>query len=299
MFLVLLLFALFGSTFVFGEAAVLYVKPVFFVMIRMFLAGFLILAYQFFQDRASLKVRPKDWWVIGQTSFYLLFFAYIIEFWVLQYVTGAKVSLLWNLSPFVTAVFAYFWFSEKMTPKKLLGLGFGFFGFIPILLAPAAREESIGGLFSLSWPELLLIVAVIAAAYGWIMFRRVMDRGYQPLVINGYAMIIAGVLSLIVSLIFEPWNPVPVLNWSHAIWYILYLTLVGNLICFNLYGYLLKRYSTTYLSFCGFMTPIFSAILQYFYFGNPVGIPFVITLVLVSIGLYIFYQEELRQGYVK
>jgi len=126
-----------------------------------------------------------------------------------------------------------------------------------------------------------------------------MDRGYQPLVINGYAMIISGVFSLITSLAWEPWNPLPVSNWPLALWYIFYLTLVGNIICFNLYGYLLKKYSTTYLSFCGFMTPIFAAILQYFFFGNPVGIPFIITLVLVSIGLYIFYQEELRQGYIK
>ncbi|HJM69197.1 MAG TPA: DMT family transporter [Candidatus Babeliales bacterium] len=299
MLLIMILFALFGSTFVFGEAAVRYVQPVFFVMIRMFIAGFLMLGYQFFKDRPSLSIKKKDWLMLFQTSFFLLFFAYVIEFWVLQYVTGAKVSLLWNLSPFITAIFAYYFFNEKMTGKKILGLVIGFLGFIPILIAPAQREHLIHKMFSLSWAETILIIAVIAAAYGWIVFKRVMDRGYQPTVINGYAMVISGFLSLLLSLVSESWTPFPVSNWAMAGWYIFYLTLVGNIICFNLYGYLLNRYSTTYLSFCGFMTPMFAAIIQYFYFGNPVGIPFILSLILVSIGLYIFYQEELRQGYIK
>lgn len=280
MFLVMLLFALFGSTFVFGEAAVWYIRPVFFVMIRFFLAGTLILGYQWFRNRASLVVKFKDWWPLVQTSFFLFFFAYVIEFWVLQFVSGAKVSLIWNLSPFVTAVFAYFWFKELMTSKKFLGLAIGFLGFFPLLMAPSVREDMAGTVFNISWPEAILIIAVFASALGWILFRRMMDRGYQTLVINGYSMIIAGFLSLFTSLMFEgPWNPVPVLDWYKGLWYIFYMTLVGNLICFNLYGYLLKRYSTTYLSFCGFMTPLFAAVIQYFYLGNAVGKEFIITLV--------------------
>ncbi|OGB97114.1 hypothetical protein A3F06_04300 [candidate division TM6 bacterium RIFCSPHIGHO2_12_FULL_36_22] len=299
MLLILILYALTGSTFVFGEAAVRYMPPVFFVMTRMFLAGGLILGYQYFKNRASLRIKKKDWLIIFYISFLLLFLAYVTEFWALQYVTGAKVALLWNLSPFITAIFAYYSFKEEMTFKKFLGLLIGFFGFIPILIEPAAREKLIYSMFSLSWAEMFLIIGIIASAYGWILFKFAMDRGYQPLVINGYAMIIAGFLSLIVSLMFENWSPFPISYWFISCWYIFYLTLVGNIICYNLYGYLLKRYSTTYLSFCGFITPIFTAIMQYFYFGTSIGIPFVVSLILVSIGLYIFYQEELRQGYIK
>lgn len=300
MFLVFVLFILFATTFVFGEAAISYVSPIFLVGVRMLFASVLLSAYQFVLNRSSLRLRSKDIPLIIITSIFLMYITYAVEFWSFQYISGAKVALIWNLSPFFTALIAYFALKEIMTVKKFLGLVIGFLGFIPVLVAPTAEEAGMISLLNITWPEFLLALSVMGAAYGWILFRHVMDRGYQPLVINAYAMCVAGILCLITSYFLEgPWDPVPVYNMIFATGYTIYLTVVGNVICFNLYGYLLKRYSTTYLSFCGSMTPLFAAIIQYFYLGKAVGIPFIVTLILVSFGLYIFYQEELRQGYVK
>jgi drug/metabolite transporter (DMT)-like permease len=55
-------------------------------------------------------------------------------------------------------------------------------------------------------------------------------------------------------------------------------------------------YSATALSFFGFIIPFFTSIMGWFWLGEEVNIWFFISLIIVSFGLYLFYQEELKQG---
>jgi len=73
------------------------------------------------------------------------------------------------------------------------------------------------------------------------------------------------------------------------------LILIGNIICYNLYGKLLHRYSATTLSFFGCTTPLFAALFGWFWLREEVSPWFYVTALLVGVGLYIFYQEELKE----
>ena len=72
------------------------------------------------------------------------------------------------------------------------------------------------------------------------------------------------------------------------------LIIISNFICYNLYGFLLKRFSATFLSFAGFITPLFSAFFGWFYLGELVPATFYASATVVFAGLFIFYQEELQ-----
>ena len=54
----------------------------------------------------------------------------------------------------------------------------------------------------------------------------------------------------------------------------------------------------TILSFFGFFIPLFAAFFGWLWLGEEVSCAFYTTVGLVTIGLYLFYQEELKQGYV-
>jgi len=208
-FIVILMYALFGLTFIFGSIAMHNAAPIFFIGMRMVLSGGFMLSYLLFR-RQSCKMRKEDIKTFFLLSIIHILIPYIGEFWALQYLSAAKTSLIWSLSPFVTAIFAWFMFKEKMTTLKAIGMMIGFLGFIPIVLHEGTQEKSLFSLFHLSAADFALIIAVVSAAYAWSTFKKLMHKGYKPLLINGWAMLIGGFSSLIISPFFEPWNPFPV-----------------------------------------------------------------------------------------
>jgi len=57
---------------------------------------------------------------------------------------------------------------------------------------------------------------------------------------------------------------------------------------------LLKTYTTTFLSFAGFMSPFFAAFYGWVWFGETTTWHFYASSVIVFVGLALFYQDELK-----
>ncbi len=306
MILVLLLYVLFASTFTFGKAVLSYIQPMMFIGIRMTLAGIILLGYQYFFNRRHWRYEKKDAISLAQVAFFLMFISFIAEFWSMQYVSAAKTCLIYNLSPFVTALLAYWILSETLTRKQWIGLCIGVLGFLPILLNQSRPEMLTSHIWFLSMPEIVLLVAVVSACYGWITTKHlVVVRGYSTIMVNGISMFFGGILALIAGLIFEkaPWvisaeSPdLGLTPFMYAILavlgYTVLLIIIANVICFNLYSALLRRYSATFISFAGFTTPLFAALFDLLYFKETVSLNFFATIGFVAVGIYIFYQDEL------
>lgn len=301
MYLVLILYALFGATFTLGDAAVRVMPPLLFIAIRMILAGLLLLGFVYTKHRDQFKFNKKDLpWFLG-IIFFHIYLSYCTEFFSFQYLTAAKVALFYNMSPFITALFAYFVFKEIMTPRKWLGLAIGFGGFLPLLESTAPTIESTLGTFGfISVAEIIALVSVTSACVGWIFMKKLTtELNYSYIFINGFGMFFGGILALGTSHATETWPALEYVMYSFPFWRsLLLLILIGNVICFNLYGKLLHTYSTTMLSFFGFVTPLFTALFSWLWLGETVSNAFFITIALVTCGLYIFYQEELKLGYI-
>jgi drug/metabolite transporter (DMT)-like permease len=311
MILIFILYMLFASTFTLGKLALAYTSPIFFIGLRMIVAGSLLLGYQYFFNKAKWKIELSVWPLYLKIITFHVFIAYIFEFWALQYVNASKACLLFNLSPFITAYFSYLVFSEKLSLKKWLGLCIGFAGMIPTLLAHTPLEDMIGGLWRISWPEIALLTSVASSAYGWMLVKQCMRLNYAPAMINGIGMFGGGLAAFITSLIIEG---VPNIHPSSAptfidlafamhlgpsapyialLSYMGLLVLIANIICYNLYGYLLAKFSPVLLSFAGFTTPLFAAAYDWILVGQPVSWQFSIAIFATGIGLYIFYNDKI------
>ena len=316
MILLIVLYMLFASTFTIGKAALSYTTPILFIGMRMVIAGFLLLSYLYFFKRSELRFNRKDLGVLSQVGLFQYYAAFILEFVALQSMTSGKASLLWNFSPFVTALICYVVLDERLSLKKIAGLIIGFLGLLPILRATTPEEELAGMISWFSVPELILLGAVFCGSYGWIAFTRAQERGYSTLLINGLTMSVAGIAALITSFIVEGYPhimpPASCLS-QHMptlcqlfgaygagialfIGYSLLLILIANIICFNLYGYLLTVYSATFVSFAGFITPLFAALFGRIFLQEQIGWPFIYALIIVFFGLLLFFQEELASS---
>jgi len=72
------------------------------------------------------------------------------------------------------------------------------------------------------------------------------------------------------------------------------LILVANIIFYNFYGFLLKKYTPTFLSLVGLLGPAFTAFLGWIFLGEKAGWEFFVSLAMVMVGAIIFYLDELK-----
>ena len=130
--------------------------------------------------------------------------------------------------------------------------------------------------------------------YTWILFKDIVGhRQDVALKLNSIAMMFGGLLTLSASLIFKVPDASMKLLFIERSWYVLaFITLTA--IGYGLYSYLLTKYSPTFLAFAGFLDPLFGTLLGVMFFGHPFNMVFFYSFIMLFIGLYIFYREELQ-----
>ncbi len=292
-FLVLLQ-ALFATSFPLGKYLLSFAPPLFVSGVRMVAAGSILLAYQLFLPQGELKPKWQHIWIFAQIIVLGMFLTYGFRLYALNVLPVWKTSFFYNLSPFLSALYAYLLFGEKLSKKQWIGLGIGLIGIIPILLSKSPAEATLKEVFAISQYELCLILSVSLHCYSWILIQKlVRNHQYQPAMVNGIAMASGGLLSLIVSYLTEGLvsisNPVAFLTGLSA------TVFVGNILCHNLYASLLKTYSATFMSFTSFLGPLFAALYGWAFFNEHISWHFYVSAVVVFTGLYIFYQDELKK----
>jgi drug/metabolite transporter (DMT)-like permease len=299
MLIVFLFYAIFSSTYTIGKAALSYSQPIFFIGMRFAIGGLLTLLYLYFFDRKSFTLWPKiNRWAFAQVAIIQIFFAYTLEYWAMNHTASSKVALFFTMTPFYTVIFSHFMLGEKMTRKKMLGLLIGFIGMLVLMVFNSPAAEVATGLFSgISVVEIALFISVIAYAYGWVVKRSMVTTdNMSPLAVNGITTFYGGILTLIVSPFIDTWNPGPVSQVGPFIPLMIAMIVIGNLFGFNVYTWLLKRYSATFVSFAGFTESLFAVLYGWFFLGEQIGSIFFVSFAIITVGLYIFYQEELRQS---
>ncbi len=295
--LVIFLFALFASLFTLSKTALDFSEPFFLIGSRMTFAGLLLLTHQFLFNRANFKIKGAHILPLIMLGLVSIYITNIAEIWGMQYMSSAKACLIYSLSPFIAALFAYWMLKETLTAKKWIGLCVGFIGLTPILFTHSSSAEFAKDLLFFSWAEVALITAVFASVYGWILLKKIINEyRYSFILANGLSMLLGGMLALSHSYLSgESWSPLPVTAGKYGAYFecALWMTLISNVICYNLYGYLLKRFSATFMSLAGLVTPLFASLFGWYFLDEVISWHFFASMGLFSIGLAIFYQEEL------
>lgn len=300
-FLVIFMYTAWSSIFSLGKMALENSPPVFLTGFRMIFAGVILLTWLFIKDRSSLKIRKKQIPPLIALAVFSIYLTNILEFWGLQHLSAAKTCFIYGLSPFFAAIFSYIYFGEKVNMRKLLGMLIGFSGFVPVLMLQTGSENLLSAFSVFSWPELAIMGAAIFSVYGWVLLRVIVkNQTLSPMYANGYSMLIGGSMAFVHSFFTDSWNPVPIAS-GHFMPFlqgIVVMTLISNILCYNLYGFMLRKYTATFLSFMGLLSPIFASINSWIILGETPSWIILLSTTFVSLGLFIVYQTELKQGYI-
>lgn len=290
-----------SSSFSLSKLALESSTPLFLTAFRMVAAGLILLGCLFIKDRKSLKIGKKQLLPLLALALFSIYLSNILEFWGLQYLTAAKVCFIYSLGPFASLLFSYIHFGEQMNRKKLLGVVIGFVGFIPVLKLNTGSEGLMHAFSFFSWPELAVMGAAIFAVYGWVLLRIIVKKQtLSPLYANGYGMLFGGLIAAIHSLCIDHYFPLPIQEGTALpfLKHIGLMILISNIICYNLYGYMLKKFTATFLSFMGLVSPFSASLISWMVLGEPPSWEILLSTLVVSSGLFIIYQAELRQGYI-
>lgn len=289
---IILLQALFATSFPMGKYLMNFASPLFLSGTRMLLAGSILLVYEFCRSSTSFHIQKKHLWTFFQITVLGMYATYALRLYSLRVLPVWKVSFFYNFSPFLTALFAYLLFNQKLSLKQWMGLSIGFIGMIPILISSTPAETSIGESF-ISIYELFLIISVSLHCYSWILIQKLVRyKNYRTSIVTGICMASGGFISLVNAFILEG-TP----NVSDPAAFckgLIIMIFVSNILCHNIYAGLLKNYSATFMSFTSFLSPIFAALYGWAFFQEKISWHFYVSIIIVLAGLYIFYQDELK-----
>ena len=291
--LVIILFALFASIFSLQKMSLNYSEPFFLIGFRMIFAGLILLFYNFYRcfTIPSIKIEHIKFFIY--LSIYHIYLTNIFEIWGLNNMSSAKACMIYSLSPFITAVIAFFILKESITKKKTIGMFFGFLGLIPMLFFKTYEEYNVDTFFIFSFSEISLILSVLFSVLGWVFLKKIIKLGYSFIFANSISMFFGGFFILIHSyLCGENWNPFPIFNIKYFFIYTLITCIISNVICYNLFGFLLTYFSTTFMTFSGLMTPFFASFFGWMFLNELITWHFFLSIFLFFIGFLIFYSEE-------
>lgn len=281
MLLILLVYFIFALTFLIGKVAVAYVNPVLLIAIRMLIAGSLITSYAIIK-----KLKFPNFKIISFLSLVHIALPYCLEFIAFEYTAASKVAFIFNLSPFVTGVIEHFWYKYALNWRQWAALALGTLATSLVTFS----DSNFWDCLACGWGEFLVFIAVVSGAAGWLYINKLLRSGYDILALNGSAMLGGGFLALSFAYLQAPNFRA---NLHYYSWFFIIILLVlGNLIAYNLYGWLLKRHRSTLLSLWGSVCPIFVALLEWAFFDQPPSLIFIFSSILIAIAIKMFLSKS-------
>lgn len=268
----------------------------FFVALRRLTAGFIIFGYNFFNSpRMHPNYIKHDLLKILGISIMTMFVPSILKAYSFKYLVSSKAALLGSLDPFITALYAYFLWNEKLTLTKFMGMSISFAGIFVLLLATSPTELALGGIGFISWPELAMIGSLMISRYGWILARDILrTERYTSSELNSLIMISSGVYALIGAYYYGACDFCTIPLTPKFIGLFAYSVVFGEIIGYTMYGNLLKKYNIIYLSLAGLSIPLFVYLFGPILLHESLSPIFLVAFALFATGMYIFYRDDLK-----
>lgn len=183
-----------------------------------------------------------------------IFAALICTYWGAQYIPSGLISVLYGLTPLFTGVMAAYWLNERsLSPLRLFGVLLGIGGLALIFLAGHA-------LANIAWQGIAaVLLGVILQSLSAVWVKRT-HADLHPMALNSGALTVALVGYMLTWWVVDGRWPETGLD-GRAGAAIGYLGLMGTVVGFNLYFYVLKRLSAGAISVITLITPVLALLL--------------------------------------
>ncbi len=235
-------YLIWGSTYLAMRMAIAGMSPLFMAAVRYVIAGGLI--YAFLLWRGHAQPTPRQWRNAGLVGIFLLLGGNgSVGLAMERGVNSALSATVVAITPLCAAIFARFW-GHKPSPREWAGLGLGLLGML-LLKQGQGLEGSLPGF-------LLLLLAAVSWSFGSMWGK----HQEQPSIwmASAVQMLVGGAVLGLVSLARgEPWT-LPASR--ESAWALVYLILIGAIVGFSSYVYLLASVRPALATSYAYVNPL-------------------------------------------
>lgn len=262
-----LVIVIWGSLYISGRLVLQYIPALLVLFIRYALSSVILLGVGYHTLHGHIAIARKDWgelFFVGLVGYYLSNAALFLG---IQYSSASFASLINSLTPVVISGLAIALLGEKVTKLQMGSLLVAVLGAGIIIGKPTAGVTTAGMLIS--------VFALFSWAYATIHLKKLTAK-YDPLLVTGYGMAIAAVLSLPTAWAFIRVTGSPV-SFTGGLWApLLYTSLVCTAFAHLMWNELLQKLPATYCASFYPLQPLTSMLLGVLLLGEEMTLSLLI-----------------------
>jgi drug/metabolite transporter (DMT)-like permease len=245
----LILCLIWGSTWIFIKLGLRELPPITFAGLRFLFASVILWAIVFARRR-PLPDNRSDWLKLAWAGIISFALNYGLVFWGEQYINSGLAAVLQAMIPAFGLIFAHIYLpNERVTARKLLGAAVGVAG-VSLIFYDQMKIEGAAALQG----SVALVLSSVCVAYTNV-FIKARCQHIDSSVLAAGQMVWAIVPMLTVATIWEGslfdhrWSAQSALSLA-------YLTLVGSVLAFLLYFWLVTKIEVTKTMLIALVTPV-------------------------------------------
>lgn len=208
--------------------------------------------------------KPPTWlWMVQGTTGFAM--SYGIVYYVETILSSGLVSLLFGVYPMLQAVSGHFFLDdERLRPPQWLGFAVGLAGLF-LLFRTDLRAFGPEGVPA----GLLLFLSPVSVVVGTTLVKK-FGSGCRSTLLNRNAMFFGAGLLMLTALIFE--RDVEAAWTGPAVASVLYLAVMGTVVTFSLFYWLLRTCPAHRMALIAYVTPAIALFLGWAFAGEPITV---------------------------
>jgi drug/metabolite transporter (DMT)-like permease len=253
----LILCVIWGTTWIFIKRGLDDLPPVSFAAIRFTVACLLLLPL-LWQQKIPFPKGRAAWIIIFITGFLQFFFNYGLLFWGEQHITSGLAAVLQATIPAFGLILARIYVGESITGLKIISIILGLLGVYVIFREQLTLNGQMAFLGSAA-----VVVGAFGASYASVLTKAKGQNLHPASMVFGQ-MLVGHIPLWFVGLSIEgsPFD----FHWSwKAVICVLYLAIMGSIVAFWLYYWLLSKIDVTRAMMIAFVTPLVAVIIGGFF----------------------------------
>ncbi|PXX24908.1 drug/metabolite transporter (DMT)-like permease [Arenibacter sp. ARW7G5Y1] len=273
------IYVIWGSTYLMNKIAVHELPPFMLASVRFSVAGILIfLLCKIMGIPMTITKRQLLNSIVA--GFLFLAFGNGFVVWALKYVDSGFAALEIAAQPLVILLLMRILEGKKIQTMSVVGVIIGILG-IYLLVSQnqiISQENSVLGM-------VMIFCCMVSWAYGSLFVAKA-DLPKNYFVNTGFQMFTAGIILMVGSLLIgETWT-LPT-TWSSPVQYsMLFLIILGSIVAFTAFNYLLKVVSPEKVATSTYVNPIIALLLGWFFLDEQITTQSTIAAIVLLTGVY-------------